>query len=569
MSSQDTSDTRVFENVSPDPVLSEERVLTRWQKFRLVAKVVELRLRFIALMTVTGLVFAYWDTIWSRYEKWARPAAEPVTAIADVEYYCPMHPSVVQEEPGNCPICGMPLSRRPKGVKQALPEGVTSRVQLAPFRISQAGIRTVEVGYSPLIQTVTTVGYLTFDERRLARISSKIKGMARVEKLHVNFTGTFVEVGDPLADLYSPELYQATRELLLAKSSSAERSNPQSSLGLSLLGNPADLVTLARDKLGLWGITPEQIDEILAKGKAEYRLPILAPICGFVVRKNIIEGQYLTEGEAMFEVADLSHVWVLAQIYEDQLDSVREGQRVEATVNSFPGQVFRGKVSFIDPVLNPATRTVSVRYDLDNVDLKLRPGMYATVTLKTPLAETPLFQARAVEDKISQRTIRTASLTPEQQKICPVTKAKLGSMGDPIAVEVEQMKVWVCCEGCPPKLKAQPAKYLSILSPPADGVLSVPETAVIDSGQRKIVYVETQPGVFEGRQVVLGPRIGDSFPLLDGLREGDKVAATGAFLIDAESRLSFGSATDQKPSQSPGQRSNGAAAASVSSSHSH
>jgi Cu(I)/Ag(I) efflux system membrane fusion protein len=448
-----------------------------------------------------------------------------------------MHPSVVQDEPGNCPICGMPLSKRPKGEKQALPEGVTARVQLAPYRIAQAGVRTVEVGYSPLSESVTTVGFVTFDERRLARISSKIKGMARVEKLLVNFTGTFVEVGQPLAELYSPELYQATRELLLAQSTSAERSNAQSSLGQSILGNKSDLVTLARDKLALWGISPEQIDAILAKGKAEYRLPILAPICGIVVRKNIVEGQYVTEGEAMFEVADLSHVWVQAQIYEDQLDMVRQGQTVEATVNSFPGQVFPGKVAFIDPVLNPATRTVNVRYDLPNVDLKLRPGMYATVTLKTPVTETPMFQAMTAPAGSSKRPLPTASLSPQEQKICPVTKAKLGSMGEPISVDVEQRKIWVCCEGCPPKLKAQPAKYLAVLAPPADGVLSVPETAVIDSGDRKVVYVETQPGVFEGRQVVLGPRIGDRFPVLDGLTQGDKVAAAGAFLIDAESRL--------------------------------
>jgi len=537
MSSQDHSHSEHFENITPDPVLGEARPLTRWRKFRMVVKVVELRLRFIALMAATGLVFGFWDTIWNYYEKWNRPAAEHVSVAAGVEFYCPMHPSVVQNEPGNCPICGMPLSKRPKGEKQSLPEGVTARIQLAPFRIAQAGIRTVEASYSPMSESVTTVGYVTFDERRLARISSKIKGLARVEKLLVNFTGTFVEVGDPLAELYSPELYQATRELLLAQSTSIERSNAQTPLGQSLQGNKSDLVALARDKLGLWGITPEQIDEILAKGKAEYRAPILAPLCGFVVRKNIVEGQYVTEGEAMFEVADLSHVWVQAQIYEDQFANVREGETVEATVNAYPGEVFRGKVAFIDPILNPTTRTVNVRYDLPNVDLKLRPGMYATVTLKTPVADTPLFQARTSGAQSAGRSIRTASLTPEEQKICPVTKAKLGSMGDPISVEVEDRKVWVCCAGCPPKLKAEPARYLAVLSPPANGVLSVPETAVIDSGDRKVVYVEAQPGVFEGRQVVLGPRIGDHYPVLDGLSPGDKVAAAGAFLIDAESRL--------------------------------
>ena len=549
MSSQDQSHREQTENTSTDPVLSEELPLTRWQKFRIVFKVAELRLRFIALMALTGLVFGYWDTIWNYYEKWKRPAAEHAAVSAGVEYYCPMHPSVVQEEAGNCPICGMPLSRRSKGEMQSLPEGVTARVQLAPFRIAQAGIRTVEAAYTPMSESLTTVGFVTFDERRLARISSKIKGMARVEKLLVNFTGTFVEVGEPLAELYSPELYQATRELLLARNTAAERSNPQTSLGQSLQGNKSDLVALARDKLALWGITPEQVNEILAKGKAEYRAPILAPLCGFVVRKNIVEGQYVTEGEAMFEVADLSHVWVQAQIYEDQFAHVREGQAVEATVNAYPGEVFRGKVAFIDPVLNPATRTVNVRYDLANVDLKLRPGMYATVTLKTPVADSPLFQARTPGGKSPEKLIRTASMTPKEQKVCPVTGAKLGSMGDPISVEVESRKIWVCCAGCPPKLKAEPARYLAALSPPAGEVLSIPETAVIDSGERKLVYVESQPGVFEGRQVLLGPRIGDRYPVLDGLAPGDKVAATGAFLIDAESRLNPTTVTE--PAQRP------------------
>ena len=185
-----------------------------------------------------------------------------------------MHPSVVQDEPGNCPICGMPLSKRKKGQTEALPEGVTARVQLAPFRVAQAGIRTAEVGYAPLAETSRRSAPSTFDERRLARISSKTKGMARVEKLFVNFTGTPVEAGEPLAELYSPELYQATQELLLAHAArggaaAADRAGPVAPR------RPQDLVRLAAEKLTLWGITAEQIDEILAKGKADYRLPIL------------------------------------------------------------------------------------------------------------------------------------------------------------------------------------------------------------------------------------------------------------------------------------------------------
>lgn len=515
---------------SPDA--TGEPPLTRWQKFRMVVKVVELRLRFIALMAVTGLVFGYWDTIWNYYEKWARPQARVAAAAADTEYYCPMHPSVVRGEPGSCPICGMPLSRRKKGEQEALPSGVVSRVSLAPFRVAQAGIRTVDVGYEPLAETLTTVGTVEFDERRLARIASKTKGAARVEKLFVNFTGTAVKAGEPLAEVYSPELYQAVQELLLAQRRAAEPTAPRGGLAQSVLGDARELVRLGREKLLLWGLTGQQVDGILARGQADVRMPVLSPIGGVVVRKNVVQGQYVSEGEAMFEVADLSHVWVQAQVYEDQLALVKVGQAVEATVSAFPGEVFKGTVAFIDPALNPTTRTVQVRYDLDNAGGRLRPGMFATVTLKTPVAETPAFQGRVT-------TASAASAeTPEAQKVCPVTTLKLGAMGDPVPVEVEGHKVWTCCAGCPPKIKAQPAKYLARLAPaPKDAVLSVPEAAVVDTGTRKVVYVETEPGVFEGREVVLGPKSGDRYPVLQGVSPGEKVAATGSFLIDAETRL--------------------------------
>ena len=139
-------------------------------------KVVELRLRFVALLTATGLVFAYWDTIWNHYEKWMRPAATIQSASSGVEFYCPMHPNVVQEAAGTCPICGMTLSKRKKSEHVHLPDGVTARVKLAPDRVSQAGIDTVEVGYAPLEQTLTTVGNVAIDERRVSNIVSKVPG---------------------------------------------------------------------------------------------------------------------------------------------------------------------------------------------------------------------------------------------------------------------------------------------------------------------------------------------------------------------------------------------------------
>jgi membrane fusion protein, copper/silver efflux system len=516
-----------------------EPPMTRWQKFRLVVKVVELRLRFIALMAITGLVFAYWDTLWNRYEKWMRPAALEHATVAGIEYYCPMHPQVVRDEPGNCPICGMSLAKRKKGDKAILAEGVLSRVQLAAFQVKQAGIQTSEVGFAPLMETLTTVGNVGFDERRLATIPSKAAGKSRVEKLYVNFTGKEVQAGEPLADLFSPELHQAIQELLIAARQTDQDAAPvRSAVGRSLLSDRRELVRLSAEKLKRWGITQTQIDEILRKGTADFTVPILAPISGTVVKKNVRQGDEVPEGFPMFEIADLSHVWVQAQVFEHQMGLVREGQAVEANVEAYPGQTFLGRVEFIQPTLDPVTRTVEVRFDVENPGRRLRPGMFATVTLKVPVADTPAFQTRLATAVPSGHEGHLATLSRDAHENCPVTNAKLGSMGDPIAVEVEGRKVLVCCNACPPKLQAQPAKYLARLEPPPrDEVLSVPESAVIDTGARKIVYVEAEPGVFEGREVILGARIGDRFPVLHGLSPGEKVAAKGSFLIDAESRL--------------------------------
>ena len=202
-----------------------------------------------------------------------------------------------------------------------------------------------------------------------------------------------------------------------------------------------------------WGITPAQIDEILKGGLVGSKIPVLAPIGGVLLRKNVVEGQEVAEGFAMFEVADLDRVWILAQLYENQLGLVREGQTVDATVEAFPGRVFPGKVEFLQPQVDPSTRTVEVRFGLDNPGRLLRPGMFASVTLRTPVAETPAFRTRLV------------SADSKQEK-CPVTHLKLGSMGEPVVIEVAGRKVLTCCADCEPKLRARPASYLARLDPP-------------------------------------------------------------------------------------------------------
>ncbi len=532
------------ESNAPELVERDGMPLSGWRKFWMIVKVVELRLRFVVLMAATALFFAYWDELSNRFDKWMRPAAAQRPTATGIEFYCPMHPQVVQDEHGNCPICGMTLASRKKGEKVALPEGVTARVELAPFRVAQAGIKTAVVDYSPLVETIKTVGYVSFDERGMANIVSKVPGKSRVEKLYVNFNGQDVEVGQTLADLYSPELNQAVQELINASKRAEQPDAPQSAVARSLQADLQEMVRASAEKLRRWGITESQIAEITKTGKTEVTIPILSPVRGHVFKKNVVLGQEVREGEAMFEVVDLHTVWVQAQVYEQQLGQVREGQTVLASVEAIPGETFVGKIEFIQPHLDPATRTVEVRFALANAGHRLRPGMFATVTIKCPVAETPAFQSRVAVRSASEPE---GGLGEGDQKSCPVTSLKLGSMGAPVSVEVASRKIWVCCGACPPKLKAQPARYLARLAPPPRGeVLSVPESAVIDTGSRKVVYVESEPGVFDGREVVLGSRIGSRFPVLEGLLPGEKVAAAGAFLIDAESRIN--PATEGMPS---------------------
>ncbi len=514
-----------------------------WKRLRIIIKVVELRLRFVALLAVTALIFANWDTIWNYIDRWRRPASTLAAAEPGIEYYCPMHPSVVRATAASCPICGMPLSKRKKGEKEDLPKGVTSRLRLTPLQVAQAGLRTIPVGYSELSQTIKTVGTVEVDERGLARISSRTKGLARVEKLLVNVTGTTVKQGDVLAEIYSPECYQATHELILAQRAAQRAAQRPPGTGSSLvtqtLGDARELVRSASERLRLWGLTQAQVDAILKEDKPATRIPILAPVGGVVIRKNVVEGQYLNEGDTLFELADLKHVWVQAQLFEHQLALVNIGDAVEARVGAFPGESFAGTLAFMNPVLDPQTRTTMARFDLANPAGRLRPGMFATVTLEAPMSRAP-----AVRDRLARRTsggpdlMKLARLSVEQQKTCLVTGQELGSMGQPVPVHVGGKDLWACCAGCEEPLRAEPKRFLAKLaSPPPDATLVVPETAVIDTGDRQVVFVETEPGVFDARAVVLGPRAGDFFPVLEGIDMGDRVASHGAFLLDAETRL--------------------------------
>jgi len=458
--------------------------MSAWKRLKLVIEVVEVRLRFVAILVATGLLIGYWDTIKNYWDKWTRPAPAAASALpADEEFFCPMHPQVVRSgldpngEVPHCPICGMPLSLRKKGQVPPLPPGVTGRVQLSPERIRLAGIQTAEVQYQPLSKQTITVGNVAYDESRLSRIVSRVNGY--VEKLYVNKTFDKVRQGEPLAEIYSPELFSTAQELLLAEKR----------------GGSDSLADHARRRLELLGVAPEDIDAMVRSGQAVPRLVLRSPRSGYVIGKEIVAGARVAEGMTLLEIADLSTVWIEAEVYEKDLSLVRVGQEIEATMESLPQRVFNGRVSLVYPRLDTATRTGRVRFEVDNSSGELRPGMYATVRIETPLEEIEPFKSLAAE---ARRAEKASSVQPISAAVYSAARGQ---------------------------------------------VLAVPEAAVVDTGTQQIVYAQREPGLFEGVKVELGPRTGGYYPVVKGLEAGQAVAAAGAFLIDAETRLNPGAAS--------------------------
>jgi len=523
---------------------------SRWQRAKFILRAIEVRLRFIALFVVIGLLMAYWTTIEAYWDRWTRPEAR--AAAADTEYYCPMHPSVVRPglEPGgavpSCPICGMPLSKRKKGEVAELPEGVLSRVQLSPERVQLAGVKTVAASYMPLRKEIRTVGYVEYDEARLAEIVTRVGGY--LEKLYVDKTFAQVDDGQPLAEIYSPDLYSSIQELLLAKKHGAK-----------------DLVASARQRLKLLGVDDAEIDEALQTNGSGVRLLIRSPQSGQVIEKNVVQGGSVEPGSVLFKVADLSKVWIEVDVYERDLPFLHEGQQIEAVVEAFPGKTFSGEIALVYPELEAETRTNRVRVSVDNRELLLRPGMFATVLVQTPVSETEPFKTELAQARRRPAPTDDKTLIAFQ-KTCPVTGKQLGSMGDPLKVMVKDQTVFICCAGCETPLLERAEEYLAKLAPPPDdAVLSVPEQAVIDTGTQKVVYVEREPGLFEGVEVQLGPRTGGYYPVISGLSAGDKIAAAGSFLLDAETRLNPAAASAYFGASGNGQGADASPAASRSS----
>jgi Cu(I)/Ag(I) efflux system membrane fusion protein len=285
------------------------------------------------------------------------------TEIADSEtiWTCSMHPQIRQSNPGDCPLCGMDLIPLESESDEIDPMAVS----MSQTAMHLAEVQTMVVNNGKADKSVHLNGKVQADERLLFTQSSHIPG--RIEKLLVNFTGEFVSAGQVLAYVYSPELVTAQEELFEAKK--IKESQPA-------------LFNAAKEKLKNWKLTDKQVEQIVTSNKTIEQFPILANVSGYVSKKLVNLGDYIKQGKALYEIADLSKVWVLFDVYESDMSWINKGDAVIYEVQSIPGKTFKGKISYIDPVINPKTRVAKARLEATNKGLMLKPEMFATGTIE-------------------------------------------------------------------------------------------------------------------------------------------------------------------------------------------
>jgi len=389
-----------------------------------------------------------------------RPRGAVGTEARAAQYHCPMHVSYTSDKPGTCPICGMTLvAKAPAGAPVHRNEiagsaaGVPGRtaITISPERRQVLGVRSETVKTARVLHRIRTVGTVAVDERRMHHIHTKYDGY--VEHLHVDYTGKFVRKGEPLLAIYSPELVATQQEYLLAYRAQARMAE---STVRSAVEGSADLLEAARQRLLLWDIRPEDIAKLEKSGRVTRTLDVYADIGGYVVQKMAFHGMRVTPADALYDIADLSHLWVLADVYEYNLPSVTLGTQGRIEVASLPNRSWRGAVTYISPTVEEKTRTIKVRLEVDNAAGTLKPDMYADVFLQVDLGQG----------------------------------------------------------------------------------LVVPDGAVIDAGDRRLVFLDRGEGRFEPREVKLGVKVNDgSFQVLSGLADGDRVVTSANFLLDSESSL--------------------------------
>jgi RND family efflux transporter MFP subunit len=325
--------------------------------------------------------------------------------------------------------------------------------QLTEDEQRSIGLQTAVVYPQLIRRQLLTVARVEGPETQLANISVRVGG--RIDKLHVDYTGQTVRRGQPIAEIYSPEILTSAEEYKLALES---RKRLGSAAEPQAISGADELAAASRRRLELWGLTPQQIDTIASSDKPQIDLTIYSPTNGIVTERKVTQGQYVNAGDILYTVTDLSMVWVKADVYEIDLPQVHVGQAVEITSESLPGIKLRGQVGFLDPMVNGQTRTAAARIQVANPGMRLRPGMF----VQTRFA-----------------------------------------------------------------ISGQHA-------------LAVPRSAVVDTGTRKLVYVAKGNGIFEAHEVQLGPVGEDFYPVLAGLKDGERIVTEGNFLLDSQTRITGG-----------------------------
>jgi len=365
---------------------------------------------------------------------------------------CPIHPGILEPEAGSCPICGTDLvpAETPEKPETA---GVQRRpvVRIDPAALQAMNVETTTAERRDIARPIRSVGYLEYDQDRMVSVTTKYSGW--VEKVYVNYVGEEVLRGQPLFEVYSPELVQTQQELL----SALDFARRMETAPEDTRRRARSLVEAAKTRLSYWDISPEQIEELIETGEVFRTLEVVAPAGGQVMKRlEGFEGTAIKPGMEAYHIADLSQLWLAVEVFEDQVAWIDRGTPAEVTFTYFPGETFRGAVRFVEPEFSERTRTLKVKIAMPNPEGRLRSGMFATV----------VFRPEAVKD-----------------------------------------------------------------------ALAVPSQAVLRTGTRNVVVVDLGDGRFAPREVVLGHE-GEGFvEVRSGLEAGQRVVVSSQFLIDSESSL--------------------------------
>jgi len=396
---------------------------------------------------------------------------QQATAEPGVQWWtCSMHPWIQLPGPGRCPICDMPLVPRDT---QKSESGSLRELTVSESARGLMAIETSPVERKFVEARVPMTGKIDYDESLLKYITAWVPG--RLDRLYVDYTGVPVAEGDHMVELYSPDLLSAQEELLQALQ--AVRGLEDSDIGI-VRQMTEDTVQAAREKLRLWGLKPEQIADIERRGEVSDHITIYAPIGGIVIHKNAQQGMYVQTGTRIYTIADLSRVWVRLDAYESDLQWLRFGQKVKLTTEAYPGEEFDGTIAFIDPVLTEATRTVKIRVNAANPEMKLKPGMFVRAVAEAEVASGGMVMDKSLAGKW----------------ICPM---------HPDVVRDSAGECSICQM---PLVPTESLGYVSVDLAQVEKPLVIPVTAALitggrSAGSRAIVYVQVDPSLLTTRGV--------------------------------------------------------------------